>query len=332
MTTNDGSPSPPAPTDERPEFSVIITCHHEEKSIDEFSGRLLQTLESMGRGHEIIFVNDGSTDGTFDRLREIFEANPRVTVIADIFRNAGQANAISAGISLARGHNHIFIDSDLQLDPEELPRLIEVFDQGFDIVSGYRSDRQDSALRSIPSKLANLVMRRIAGHRLRDFGCTFKVFNGKLIEAFGFGPHQSFKPAYVFARAGRCAEVAVTHHPRRFGKSGWRLGSLLDYFADNLVGVSYRPFQYLSFFCLFAAGLFGLRLVLAWVADFSLIGTITPGLILNVIILHLLIVISVLALVGEYVIRSFMRQRRYPNYVIRHLIRRDPQTGEIEGD
>ncbi|MBN1476832.1 glycosyltransferase family 2 protein [Candidatus Sumerlaeota bacterium] len=330
MTTHDMSPSPSSPGDERPEFSVIITCHYEEKSIGEFSRRLISTMGAMGRTHEIIFVNDGSTDGTFDHLREIIDANPSVTAIADIFRNSGQANAISAGISLARGRNHIFIDSDLQLDPEELPRLIEVFDQGFDIVSGYRSERQDTALRSIPSKFANMVMRRIAGHRLRDFGCTFKVFNGRLIAAFDFGPHQPFNPAYVFSRAGRCAEVPITHHPRRYGRSGWRLRRLLDYFTDNLVGVSHRPFQYLFFLCLIAAGLFMLRILFAWVADFTLIETITPGLILNVILVHLLLVISVLALVGEYVIRSFIRQRGHPNYVIRHLVRRDPRTGEIE--
>ena len=158
-----------------PEFSIIVTSYFEEQSIDEFYSRLSRAMESTGRTYEIVMVNDGSTDATFEHLRKLFDAHSHVTTIIDRFRNFGQQSAMTAGLTHARGRAFVFIDSDLQLDPEELPLLITEFDKGFDIVSGCRKDRRDSFLRTIPSKLANSVMRRrVAGHKLTDFGCTFQ--------------------------------------------------------------------------------------------------------------------------------------------------------------
>lgn len=301
------------------EFSVIITCYYEETTIDEFYSRLHKALESLGRTYEIVFVNDGSTDKTFERLKMIFDKNPHVTTIIDLFRNTGQAAAITAGIHHARGKNFIFMDSDLQLDPEELPSLVSEFDWGFDIVSGYRKNRKDPLLRIIASKIANIVMRKVARHRITDFGCTFKIYNGKLIRGFGFGPMKKFQTAYVYSQAQKVKEVPVSHHPRKHGKSGWSLRSLLAFHMDNLVGISKRPFQLLSIICLLFAALFFVRIVFAWFIPFSILPEITPGLILNVILVHLLVTLSVLSAVGEYVIRNFISLQTYPLYIIREI-------------
>ena len=210
---------------------------------------------------------------------------------------------MTAVITHARGRAFVFIDSDMQLDPEEFPTLLAEFDRGDDIVSGVRKNRRDSLLRVVPSKLANAVMRRVARHDLTDFGCTFKIF----------------RTAYVFSRAGRVKEVPVTHHERRYGRSGWTFRKLFAFYMDHLVGLSERPFQLLSLSCLLLAGLFGLRLLASWPVPLSILAEVTPGLILNVIVLGLLLLLGVLSLIGEYVMRNFLMLQRYPGYVVREL-------------
>jgi glycosyltransferase involved in cell wall biosynthesis len=306
-------------TDYPVEFSVIITCYFEESSIEEFYSRLSGALNRSGRSYEIVFVNDGSTDNTFEKLRMIFENDPHVTTVADLFRNAGQAAAMTAGITFARGKHFIFMDSDLQLDPEELELLMSRFDAGYDIVSGCRKDRKDPLFRRAASQCANWVMRKVAGHPITDFGCTFKIYHGNLIRAFHFGPLKQFQTVYVYSRAQRCVEVPITHHPRKYGKSGWTLKKLSMFYFDNLIGISKRPFQLMALLCIAGALLFLVRILVAWAVDFSILPKVTPGMILNILIFHLLLMLSTLSVIGEYVIRTFLSIQKYPLYVVREL-------------
>ena len=139
----------PAPT--TCDLSAVIACYNEEESIGTFHRRLAAALESSGRSYELIFVNDGSEDDTLGRLLGVLEADPKVSAVVDLYSNAGQANATTPGIMLARGAAIRVMDSDLQLDPEELPKLLEAYDAGYDIVTGYRRERHDSSLRRVPS-------------------------------------------------------------------------------------------------------------------------------------------------------------------------------------
>jgi glycosyltransferase involved in cell wall biosynthesis len=298
-------------------LSVIITCHFEEKSIDEFYGRLSKAVRETGVSYEIVFVNDGSTDGTWERLKAIYESDPNVTTIVNLFRNAGQLGAMTAGIAHARGSHFVFMDSDLQLDPEELPRLLAEFNKGFDIVSGYRKDRKDSPFRGWTSKVANAIMRKVSGHDISDFGCTYKIYDGRLIRAFEFGPFRKFQTVYVYSRAQTTKEVPVTHKARKYGKSGWTFMKLFSFLIDNVVGITDRPFQLLSLLCFAAAAVFAIRIVLAAFVPFSILPQITTGLILNVLVCHLLITVAILSALGEYVIRNFVTLQAYPVYVIR---------------
>lgn len=322
----DGQALPPALQSSEPDLdiTVVISCYFEEQSIDEFHRRLSSTLASMGRSHEIIFVNDGSTDGTFERLRAIFEADSSVCAVIDLFRNVGQSNAKTPGIQLARGRAIVLIDSDLQLDPEELPRLMEAFDAGNDLVSGYRLDRQDSIGRRLPSFIANLIMRRASRSNLRDFGCTYKIYDARLVQAFEFGPRMPWRPVPVIAAAGRIAEVPVTHHPRPYGKSGWTFRKLWAYNMENLVNLSERVFQFMGLACAALAVLFGLRIAAAFVFPFSLLPRITPGLILSVIVANWLVTVAILSAVGEFVIRNFGMLQRRPAFAVREILRREP--------
>lgn len=318
---------PPAllPREPACELSAVISCYYEERSIDEFYGRLSAALRSLGRSYELIFVNDGSTDGTFERLRAIFEKDPRVSAVVDLFRNAGQANAQTPGVMLARGRAILLMDSDLQLDPEELPRLVEQYDDGYDIVSGYRRDRRDSAARRLPSFLANVIMRRASNTRLRDFGCTFKIYDGTLVRGFEFGPFQPWRPVPVIAAAGRIAEIPVNHHERRYGQSGWTFRKLFSYNLENIVLLSQRVFQYLGLACVALALLFMARIGVAFLADSSLV-TVTPGLILNALVVSLLLTTAILSALGEFVTRNFAVLQRRPAFVVRTLLRRRQDT------
>lgn len=305
--------------DNQVEFSVIISCYYEEKSIDEFYTRLSKTMNSLGRTYEIIFVNDGSTDKTFERLEDIYANDPNVTTIIDLFKNAGQAAAITAGSTYAKGKNFILMDSDLQLNPEEFPLLLAEFDKDFDIVSGYRKNRKDSIFRIIPSKIANIIMRKVSKSDLTDFGCTFKVLNGNLVRAFDLGPYKIIHIATIISKAQKCVEVPVTHNQRKYGKSGWTFKKLFAYNIDNMVCLSQRPFQILGVLCMGFALLFILRIVLVKVFDFSIIPEVTNGLLLNSIVITALVIISILCLIGEFVIRNFVTMQKIPLYVIRTI-------------
>lgn len=305
-----------------PEFSVIITCYFEEKSIDEFHARLSAAMRGLGRSFEIIFVNDGSTDRTWERLKAIYEKDPDVTAVIDLLRNYGQVAAISAACCEARGKHFITMDSDLQLDPEDLPILMKEFDRGANIVSGCRIERKDSTFRIIPSKIANLIMRKASKSKMADIGCNMKILHGNLVRAFQFGPHREWNQVPVIAKAGRVADVPIHHHPRRYGKSGWTFHKLFAANMNNMVRLSQKPFQVLGLLCLLAAFLFTSRVIIDWIVPFSILDEITTGLLLNALIVGLFILIAILCVIGEFVIRSFISLQKDPIYIVREAIKR----------
>ncbi|MFP4502846.1 MAG: glycosyltransferase family 2 protein [Candidatus Hydrogenedentota bacterium] len=310
-------------TPDTPEFSVCITCHFEEHSIDEFYQRLSKTLEETGRTYEILMVNDGSTDATWTKLKAIFARDPKVQVIMDLFKNAGQRAALTAAMVRARGRAIVLMDSDLQLMPEDLPALIAEWDTArYDLVSGYRRNRKDSLFRIIPSKLANVIMRRASKSTLTDFGCTFKIYNATLIRALAYGPHHIFNNVDAIAALDRYTEVPVRHRPRPYGKSGWTFSKLWRYNMDNLVLLTQYPFQVLGLGCIVVSMLFLLRIILGFVVEFQVLDTVTNGLLLNAMAFAVLLLLAVLALMGEFTIRCFASLRQIPAYAIRELIAR----------
>jgi glycosyltransferase involved in cell wall biosynthesis len=301
----------------------VITSYFEEQSLSEFHSRLKKALDSLKLSYEIVMVNDGSTDGTWPLILQIMREDPSVSAALDMAKNAGQGNAMTAGLVETSGERVVFIDSDLQLFPEELPRLIEVFDQGYDMVTGYRLHRKDSLWRKLPSLLANVIMRKLSRSSLRDFGCTFKVYNGDILRSFGYGPHKMFHNADVIARLSRYTEVPVDHAARRYGKSGWTFAKLYRLNMDNFVSMSDRPFQMMGVICFVAALLFILRVVTSSLTSFHILPEITHGLLLNAILIEFLIQTALMCAVGEFAIRSFNFSRQLPIYVVRERWRRE---------
>lgn len=311
-----------------PEFSAVITCHYEEASIEEFHERLSAALESLGRSYEIILVNDGSTDGTWGKMKDLFAKDPHIHALIDLFTNAGQQAAITAGLRETRGRVCILLDSDLQLDPAELPLLVNEYDKGYDLVSGRRSNRKDSLLRIIPSKLANIIMRRASNSTLTDFGCTFKIYNADLLRAFEWGPFNIFNNVDAITQAGRYTEVPVTHYPRKYGTSGWTFRKLWQYNMDNLVKLSQKPFQFLAGFCFLGGLFFMLRILLGFFLQGSFLTEVTPGLILNTVFFFALMTLAAMALLGELSVRSYVVLQRNPIYIVRETIRRDASASD----
>ncbi len=306
-----------------PEFSVIVTSYFEEKSITEYTDRLLATLRGMKRPFEVLLINDGSTDKTYDLHRQIFADNPEVTHAIDFFRNGGQLAAMSAGVAHATGEKIVFIDSDLQLDPEDLPKLAAEYDKGYDIISGRRGNRKDSFLRKLPSKIANMVMAKVAGHSLTDFGCTFKIYNAKLVKPFDFGQFKAWNTAFVFREAGKVKEIEVNHHARRYGESGWTITKLLSFLFDQATGLSRRPFMWLSLISLALTGLVALRLILLPLFDFRVMDRISNGLILNVLLIVILIQLATTSAIGEFLFRVYNRTEGDPIYTIKEHLQRE---------
>lgn len=313
----------------RVEFSIIVTSFHEERSIKEFVERLLATLRSLGRSFEVILVNDGSTDQTFERQMDLFHRHTEIAEVLDLFRNSGQVCAMSCGVAHAEGANLVFIDSDLQLDPEDLPKLIAEFNRGFDIVSGVRQNRKDPIYRLLTSWIANVVMRKVSRHELTDFGCTFKIYRGPLVRAFDFGPTKPWKTAFVFAQAERVKEVPVNHHSRRYGKSGWTISRLFRFLFDHVVGISSRPFQWLSLISLGFGVLILFRIALSWLFPGHLLAEVSNGLLLNVIALNIFVALAGLAAVGEFTFRIYSKSERDPHYVIRRRLSRHASPNVI---
>ena len=310
-------------TQAAPELTVIATCYNEEETIGEFHQRLSKTLRETGRTHEIIYVNDGSRDKTFERLQELFGEDESIAVAADLMFNVGQPTAITVGFVHAQGSKIVIMDSDLQLAPEELPLLLEVFDEGYVLVSGYRKVRHDPWQRIVASKIANALLRWAMGGNFTDFGCTFKVIDARLVRAFEHGPFRPLQPAGLVAGAHHVKEVPVSHFPRKVGRSQYTYCKLFLYAVDNLIDFSHRPFVALGViaFFLFLLSVAGILTGLTGVWE-SGPDNFVPAL-AAFIGLNTAIVLGTVAAVGEFTIRNYIVLHRKPAYIIKTLLKRN---------
>lgn len=217
-------------------LSILIPIYDEQDNIVPLYDRLAEVLNGLGHDYEVIFVNDGSADGSAKVLDELAAKNPKARVI-HMRRNFGQTAAIMAAIRHAEGDVMIPMDGDLQNDPIDIPRLLAKLDEGFDVVSGWRKNREDKALtRLLPSRLANGLISGIMGVRLHDYGCTMKAYRREVIEDVRlYGEMHRFIPIYAAWEGARVTEIPVTHHARRHGVSKYGLGRISRVLLDILV-------------------------------------------------------------------------------------------------
>jgi len=232
-----------------PELSVVVPLYNEEPNVADLHRELTDVLDAWGRPYELIFVDDGSTDGTFERLRALHAADPRLRVLR-LRRNFGQTAAFAAGFAHAQGRLIATADGDLQNDPGDLPAMVDLLNDDNDIVCGWRRDRKDPWLtRRLPSRLANWIISRTTGVHLHDYGCSLKVFRGDVVRSMRlYGEMHRFMPAIASEQGVRITEMVVNHRARRAGQSKYGLSRtvrvVLDLFTVKfLLTYSTRPLQ-----------------------------------------------------------------------------------------
>jgi glycosyltransferase involved in cell wall biosynthesis len=215
-----------------PDLSIVIPLRDEAGNVAPLHGELAAVLDRLGASYEIILVDDGSTDATFEELRRVAAVDRRVRVLR-FTRNFGQTAAFAAGFAAARGRLIVTADGDLQNDPADIPRLLEVA-RTHDIVCGWRRRRQDAFLtRHVPSAVANWLIGRVSGVRLHDNGCSLKVFRSEVVKPLKLSPGMHrYLPAIASQLGGRVAEVVVNHRPRRYGRSKYGLSRTFTVLAD----------------------------------------------------------------------------------------------------
>jgi glycosyltransferase involved in cell wall biosynthesis len=215
-------------------ISVVVPVHNEERSVALLLDELDSALQPLGTSWEAIFVDDGSTDGTYAALTRLHAARDEVTVVR-LRRNFGKAAALGAGFAHARGEVIVTIDGDLQDDPAEIPRLLIKLEEGFDLVSGWKAHRRDPLRRRILSRLFNAVTRWVAGVRLHDMNCGLKAYRAEVVRGLRlYGELHRFIPVLAHHRGFRIAELPVNHRPREHGRSRYGVERYLRGFLDLL--------------------------------------------------------------------------------------------------
>jgi undecaprenyl-phosphate 4-deoxy-4-formamido-L-arabinose transferase len=305
-----------------PEISVVIPVYNEEENLRELGERLIRTLTAMGRPFEIIFVDDGSTDGSWELLSELNRQHPQYIRALQFHRNFGQHQAIFAGFQAARGRVMVTLDADLQNPPEEIPRLVAKLEEGYDTVGGWRENRQDSVFRKLPSQLVNYVMSRVTGVKLRDYGCMLRAYRREVVDSINqCQESSSFIPALANLFSQRVAEIPVGHAERERGTSKYGVFKLLRLNFDLMTGFSNLPIHLVGFMGV-AIALLGLLFGLFLFIRRIFVGPEVEGVFTLFAILFVFVGLNTLglALIGEYVGRIYREVRGRPRFVIRQTL------------
>jgi len=316
---------------ERIEISIVIPVFNEAENLPELYQELDRACAGLKRPCEIIFIDDGSTDGSFDVLRSLQAGDPRVKVIR-FRKNFGQTAALAAGFDYARGEVIVTLDADLQNDPNDIGALLAKMDAGFDIVSGWRKNRKDRFLsRRLPSLLANGLISRITGVKLHDYGCTLKAFRKEIIKSINlYGELHRFIPAIASHMGITIAEIEVRHKPRLRGKSKYSIlrtpKVMLDLLTVKfLLSYSTKPLQIFGLFGM-AGGLIGGILGL-WLSFERLVLKHSianrPLLLLAVLLIVIGIQFITLGLMAEIMIRAYHEASARKIYYIREVLDSD---------
>jgi glycosyltransferase involved in cell wall biosynthesis len=312
-----------------PELSVVIPVFNEGPNIEPLYRELTATLEAWGRPYELVFVDDGSTDGTFAALGALHEGDARLRAI-QFRRNFGQTAAFAAGFAAARGRLIATTDGDLQNDPRDIPMLVGRIDDGFDVVCGWRKERKDPFLsRRLPSMIANRVISWATGVHLNDYGCSLKVFRSEVVKPLRlYGELHRFLPALASEQGVRIAELAVNHRARMHGRSKYGIGRTLRVILDLitvkfLLSYSTRPLQIfglvgipMGFVGAVILGYLGIMRILGLTSLNERMPLVTLGMLLVFIGLQFI----TLGLMAELQARTYHESQNKPVYAIRRVL------------
>jgi glycosyltransferase involved in cell wall biosynthesis len=315
-----------------PNLSVVIPVYNEVDNVIPLHEELSAVLGAQPLRYELIFVDDGSTDGTAAKLRQIQDADPGHVLVAFLRRNCGQTAALSAALDLARGTVLVPMDGDRQNDPADIPRLLQRLDQGFDVVSGWRRNRRDTFLtRKVPSWIANRVVSRISDVPLHDFGCTLKAYRRRVLEGVRlYGEMHRFIPIFAAWQGAKVTEMVVNHRPRTAGRTKYGLGRTFHVVLDLILirflqRYSQRPIHlfgqvglwafFLSFF------MFGLMLYYKYLHNFvtghgnkSFVETPLPSICVTLFGMGVLSIL--MGIQAEIVMRTYYESQAKTTYLL----------------
>ncbi len=310
-----------------PEISVVIPMRNESLSVAELYRELTAVLEQFARPYEILAIDDGSTDDTFEQLAALQALDPRLRVIR-FRRNFGQTAAFAAGFAHARGSFIVTSDGDLQNDPRDIPGMVELAERGPDIVAGWRKDRKDPFLnRRLPSMIANAVISLSTGVKLHDYGCSLKVFRAEVVKPMKlYGEMHRFLPAIASEMGVTIAEKVVNHRARRHGTSNYGISRTIRVVLDLLtvkflISYSTRPLHIFGLLG-FIMGLTGTA-VCGWLAWMRLFGHESIGnrplLLFGILLIFTGVQLVTLGLLAEMQARTYHESQDKPIYVIREI-------------
>jgi glycosyltransferase involved in cell wall biosynthesis len=330
------TPSPAAPAGPAPAYSVVVPFYNEAPAIEELYRRITAVMDGLAKPYEMIFVDDGSRDGTRDVLSRLAEADGRVTFI-ELRRNFGQTPALAAGFDHARGEIVIAMDGDLQHAPEDIPAMLKPLQEGYDLVSGWRKRRVDNFfIRRLPSAAANWIMKKLSGVDIHDFGTTFKAYRHDLLQHIRlYGELHRFIPALASAVGARIAEVPIQNIVRPKGRSNYGLGRTVRVLMDLLtvrflIRYFTRPLHFMGVpaIVMFVLG-FGIEAAIAiekfskgW-ETFHVTQTRGPLLVIGFFLMMLSGMLLVAGLLGEVIVRTYYESQNKHIYYIRKIHRKD---------
>ena len=312
----------------RKDISVIIPVFNEEENIESLYAELKESLNSLKKDYEIIFVDDGSTDKTPALLHKICREDRKVKTVV-FRRNFGQTAAISAGFDYADGKIIVTLDADLQNDPKDIPQLISKIEEGFDVVSGWRAERKDPFFsRRLPSRISNWLISLFTGVKLHDYGCTLKAYRREIAKDIKlYGEMHRFLPALASWVGASISEVKVSHHPRKYGKSRYGFSRINRGFLDLLtvkflLSFATRPIQIfgkfglISIFLGFICGI--ILVVMKVVSGVDMTGN--PFLYLSILFLLIGGQFISMGLLGEIISRTYHESQNKSIYFVKEIL------------
>ncbi|MBL8230376.1 MAG: glycosyltransferase family 2 protein [Bryobacterales bacterium] len=309
-------------------ISIVIPIHNEEPAILPLYDRLTTVLEGIRKPYEILFIDDASTDRSFELLANLVETDARLKVIR-LRRNFGQTAALSAGFDEAQGEVIVSLDGDLQHEPEDIPNLLAKIDEGYDIASGWRKNRIDNAVtRKIPSRIANWMMSKVSGLDLHDFGTTFKAYRAEVLKDVNlYGELHRFIPALASQYGARVVEVPIKNVPRAAGESHYGLGRTFRVLYDIitikfLLSYFTRPMHFFGKIGLVGTGVGGAIMTYLFfykITGHEIVLEHGPLMIAGAILLLMGIMMFSTGLLGEVLIRTYFESQGRRIYAVREV-------------
>ncbi len=303
------------------DVSLVIPVYNEEANLPELFERLCKSMDAVGKTWEVIFVNDGSRDRSGELLREFAKKRANVKIV-DFNGNFGQHTAIIAGFERVSGETVVTLDADLQNPPEEIKKLLDKIDEGYDAVGGYRKRREDSSLRRYPSKVVNYLRDKMTSVRMRDQGCMLRAYRRKIVDAvIRTNERSMFIPTLAYTFASNPVEIEVEHAARNAGESKYNLYKLVRLNFDLITGLTLIPLQIFTM-AGFLASIASFFLVAVLIFRRLFMGSEAEGVFTLFAVLFFLVslVMIGIGLIGEYVGRIYQVVQARPRYIIKETV------------